>query len=53
MLSTSAAYRLRILLAVMAGTIVVGLAVVAVLLVVEAMTAGSASGQGADWGALY
>ena len=52
MLSTSAAYRLRMLLTVMVGTIVVVLAVVAVFLVIGAMTAEPAAG-GADWGAVY
>ena len=53
MLSTSAAYRLRMLLAVLAGTAVLGLAVLAVFLVIDAMTGGSASADGADWGAVY
>ena len=53
MLSTSAAYRLRMLLTVLAGTIVVCLAVLAVVLVIEAMFAGSPPGDGADWGAVY
>ena len=52
-LSTAAAYRLRMLLAVLAGTIVLGLAVIAVLLVISAATAGPAAGEGADWGAVY
>jgi hypothetical protein len=52
-LSTSAAYRLRMLLAVLAGTIVVSLAVLAVVMVIDAMLAGSPAGDGADWGALY
>jgi hypothetical protein len=52
-LSTSAAYRLRLLLAVMAGTVVVGLAVVAILLVIDATTAGPVASDGADWGAVY
>ena len=53
LLSTVAAYRLRLLLAVLAGTIVLGLAVIAVLLVISAVTAGPAVGEGADWGAVY
>jgi len=53
MLSQSAANRLRMLLAVVAGTVVVSLAVVAVFLVIAAMTADSAAGAGADWGAVY
>ena len=53
MLSTSAAFRLRMLLAVLAGTIVISLAVIAVLLVAGAVTAGPATGQGGDWGAVY
>lgn len=53
MLSTSAAYRLRMLLAVLAGTVVVGLAVLAVVLVIGAMTAGAPPEDGADWGAVY
>jgi hypothetical protein len=54
MLSTVAAHRLRLLLAVLAATSVVVLAAVAIFLVVGAMTAGSgAASQGADWGAIY
>ena len=53
MLSSAAAYRLRMLLAVMAATVVLVLAVVAVVLVIGAVTSGSATGNGADWGALY
>ena len=53
MLSTAAAYRLRLLLAVLAGTIVLCLAVIAVFLVISAVTAGPAAGEGADWGAVY
>jgi hypothetical protein len=41
------------LLAVLAGTAVVGLAVLAVFLVIGAMTAESPGGDGADWGAVY
>ena len=53
MLSSAAAYRLRMLLAVMAATVVLVLAVVAVVLVISAATQGSATGNGADWGAVY
>ena len=53
MLSTSAAYRLRILLGGLAGTVVLGLAVLAVFLVIGAATGGSPSADGADWGAVY
>jgi hypothetical protein len=52
-LSTPAANRLRMLLAVLAGTVVLGLAVLAVFLVIGAITAGSTSADGADWGAVY
>jgi hypothetical protein len=52
-LSTSAASRLRMLLAVLAGTVVLGLAVLAVFLVIGAVTGGSASADGADWGVVY
>jgi hypothetical protein len=41
------------LLAVLAGTIVLVVAVVAVVLVIEAVTAGPAAGNGADWGTVY
>jgi hypothetical protein len=37
----------------MAGTVVVGLAVVAILLVIDATTAGPVASDGADWGAVY
>ena len=53
MLSSAAAYRLRMLLAVTAATIVLVLAVVAVVLVISAMTPGPATNNGADWGAVY
>jgi hypothetical protein len=53
LLSTVAAYRLRLLLAVLAGTIVLCLAVIAVFLVISAVIAGPAAGEGADWGAVY
>lgn len=53
MLSTSAAYRLRMLLVVLAGTVVLSLAVLAVFLVVGAMTAAPPPDDGADWGTLY
>ena len=53
MLSTEATHRLRMLLAVVAGTVVLGLAAVAVFLVVSAMTAAPAAGEGADFGAVY
>ena len=53
MLSTAAAYRLRLLLAVLAGAIVVWLAVIAVFLVISAVTAGPPAGDGDDWGAVY
>ena len=33
--------------------LVLGLAVIAVLLVISAVTAGPAVGEGADWGAVY
>jgi hypothetical protein len=52
-LSSDAVYRLRMLLAVLAGTVVLGLAAVAVFLVISAVTAGPAAGDGADWGAVY
>jgi hypothetical protein len=52
-LSSAAAYRLRMLLAVTAATIVLVLAVVAVVLVISAVTPGPAPGNGADWGAVY
>lgn len=52
MLSTVAVHRLRLLLAVLAGTSVLVLAVVAAYLVIVAMTAGSAAGDG-DLGAVY
>jgi hypothetical protein len=52
-LSTSAAYRLRMLLAVLTGTVVVCLVVLAVVLVIGAMAAGSPPDAGADWGAVY
>jgi hypothetical protein len=52
-LSTAAAHRLRLLLAVLAGTVVLGLAVLAVFLVVGAVTAAPAAGEGGDWGAVY
>jgi hypothetical protein len=52
MLSTVAAHRLRLLLSVLAGTVVLVLAVVATFLVITAVTAGPA-GAGADWGAIY
>jgi hypothetical protein len=41
------------LLAVLAGTIVLVPAVVAAVLMVDAVTAGSAAGEGAAWGAVY
>jgi hypothetical protein len=41
------------LLAVVAGTVVLGVAVLAVFLVIAAMTAGSPVGDGADWGPVY
>jgi hypothetical protein len=41
------------LLAVVAGTVVLCLAVLAVFLVISAMTAGSPAADGADWGAVY
>jgi hypothetical protein len=42
------------LLAVVVGTAVLGVAVLAVFLVISAVTAGPAAGEGgADWGALY
>jgi hypothetical protein len=53
MLSTVAVHRLRMLLAVVAGTVVLVLAVVALFLVISAMTAGPAASAGADWGAVY
>ena len=53
MLSTVAAQRLRLLLAVLAATSVLVLAAIAFILVIGAMTAGSAAGQGGDWGAVY
>lgn len=46
MLSTAAAHRLRMLLAVLVTTSVLVLAVVALFLVIGAMTAGSAAGDG-------
>jgi type IV secretory pathway TrbL component len=52
-LSTPAAHRLRMLLTVLAGTVVLALVVVAAFLVVGAVTAGPAVGEGADWGAVY
>jgi hypothetical protein len=52
-LSTSTANRLRMLLAVLAGTIVICLAVLAVVLVVGAVTAGAPSADGGDWGGVY
>jgi hypothetical protein len=52
-LSSAAAYRLRMLLAVMAATTVVVLAVVAVVLVISAVTPGPEPSNGADWGAVY
>jgi hypothetical protein len=52
-LSTDAAYRLRMLLAVLAGTVVLGLAAIAVFLVISAVTAAPAASDGADWGAVY
>lgn len=53
MLSSAATYRLRMLLAVTAGTVVLSVAVLAVFLVIGAMTAGAPAADGADWGALY
>jgi hypothetical protein len=53
LLSSVAVYRLRMLLAVLAGTAVLGLAVLAVFLVIGAMIAGTPAGNGADWGAVY
>ena len=53
MLSTSAAYRLRMLLTVLAGTVVLALVATAIFLVIGAVTAGPAAGDGADWGAVY
>jgi hypothetical protein len=53
MLSTVGAHRLRLLLAVLVTTSVLVLAAIAIFLVVGAMTAGSAAGQGVDGGALY
>ena len=53
MLSTPAAYRLRMLLTVLAGTVVLALVVTAIFLVIGAVTAGPAAGDGADWGAVY
>jgi hypothetical protein len=41
------------LLGVLAGTVVLVIAVVAVVLVIGAVTAPSAAGEGADWGAIY
>jgi hypothetical protein len=52
-LSSAAVYRFRMLLAVLAGTAVLGLAVLAVLLVAAAMTAQGPGIDGADWGAVY
>jgi hypothetical protein len=53
-LSSAAVFRLRMLLAVLAGTAVAGLAVLAVFLVISAMTAEPATNSGgADWGAVY
>jgi hypothetical protein len=52
-LSSAAASRLRMLLAVLAGTVVLVLAVVAVVLVIGAVTADPPAGNGADWGAVY
>lgn len=53
MLRSVAAYRVRMLLAVVAGTVVVCRAVLAVFLVVDAMTAGAPVADGADWGPVY
>ena len=53
MLSSAGASRLRMLLGVLAGTVVLVIAVVAVVLVIGAVTAPSAAGEGADWGAIY
>lgn len=53
MLSTVATHRLRLLLAVLAGTFVLVLAVVAIFLVIGAVTAGPAAGDGGDWGPMY
>ena len=50
MLSSAGASRLRMLLAVLAGTVVL---VIAVVLVIGAVTAPSAAGEGADWGGIY
>jgi len=52
-LSSAGASRLRMLLAVMAGTLVLVIAVVAVVLVIGAVTAPSAASEGADWGGVY
>jgi hypothetical protein len=52
-LSSAAVFRLRMLLAVLAGTAVVGLAVLAVFLVIGAATAETPSSNGGDWGAVY
>jgi hypothetical protein len=52
-LGSATASRLRMLLAVLAGTIVLVPAVVAAVLMVDAVTAGSAAGEGAAWGAVY
>jgi hypothetical protein len=41
------------LLAVLAGTLVLVIAVVAVVLVIGVVTAPPAADDGADWGALY
>ena len=48
MLSSAGASRLRMLLAVLAGTLVLVIAVVAVVLVIGAVTAPSAAGEGGD-----
>ena len=53
MLCSAAAFRLRMLLAVMAATFVLVLAVVAIVLVIGAAIPGPAAGNGADWGAVY
>lgn len=53
MLSTVAAQRLRLLLAVLAMTSVLVLAAVAIVLVIGAMTAGPAAGEGADLSGVY
>ena len=53
MLSSAGASRLRMLLAVMAGTLVLVIAVVAVVLVIGAVTAPPSASQGADWAGAY